>query len=305
MSSAAPRPQIFISIASYRDVYLPFTIDSAIGNAVHPDRLTFGLCWQCDETENLDRFIRDPRFRIRKYPYGASLGYGWSRAEVQKLYNGEKYHLLIDSHSAFVPGWDENLIAQLESKPGNKPLLTTSSPPFTFDNEKNVVFPWKGTEYDGVPLMKCTLIRPEGWLDIQMSNERKTVRHQKTPYICCNFAFTHGRWITEVPEDPAMINAGHEGPLSARSYSHGYDIYLPDEIQVWHLDYDNYPGGYRHKVWEAKSGDWQNERTQLMISRLQALIYGKGDVGSLGRYGPGTERSIAEWGEAAGLDLRL
>jgi len=298
MTAAATKErQIFISIASYRDIYLPFTIDSAIANAVHPDNLIFAICWQAHESERLDRFLDDPRFRIRKYPHSASLGYGWSRAEVQKLYDGERYHLLIDSHSAFAPGWDENLIAQLESKPGRKPLLTTSSPPFTFDEARNVVFPWAGTADDGVPLMRCSIIRPEGWLDIQMSTERKSERHQGTAFTCA--------WIQEVPEDPAMINAGHEGPLSLRTYTHGYDMYLPDEIQVWHLDYQNYPDGYRHKVWEVKSGEWQNERTDVMISRLQTLIYGKGDLRSLGRYGPGKERSIAEWGERAGLDLRL
>jgi hypothetical protein len=304
-ADATKARQIFISIASYRDAYLPFTIDSAIENAADRDRLIFGLCWQADQSENLDRFLGDPRFRIRKYPYSASLGYGWSRAEVQKLYDGEKYHLLIDSHSAFAPGWDENLIAQLESKPGRKPLLTTSSPPFTFDKAKNVVFPWEGTSNDGVPLMRCSIIRPQGWLDIQMSTERKSRRHQMTAFTCCNFIFTHGAWILEVPEDPAMINAGHEGPLSLRTFTHGYDIYLPDDIQVWHLDYENYPDGHRHKVWEAKSSQWQRERTNLMISRLQTLVYGKGDLDSLGRYGPGNERSIAEWGASAGLDLTL
>lgn len=306
MNAAATKErQIFISIASYRDMYLPFTIDSAIANAVHPDRLVFGICWQADETENLDRFIGDPRFRIRKYAYSASLGYGWSRADVQKLYDGEKYHLLIDSHSSFAPGWDEKLIAQLDSKPGDKPLLTTSSPPFTFDKAKNVVIPWKGTELDGVPLMKCDIIRPEGWLDIQMSPERKSQPHQKTAFTCCNFVFTHGAWILDVPEDPAMINAGHEGPLSLRTFTHGYDIYLPDEIQVWHLDYDNYPNGYRHKVWEVKSSQWQNDRTDLMVSRLQTLVYGQGDLRSLGRYGLGNERSVDEWAEVAGLNLTL
>jgi len=306
MSSTTSKDrQIFISIASYRDAYLPFTIESAIANAVHPERLVFGICWQADERENLDRFIDDPRFRIRRYPHTASLGYGWSRAEVQKLYDGERYHLLVDSHTAFAPGWDQNLIAQLDSKPGRKPLLTTSSPPFSFDEARKVVFPWAGTPDDGVPLMRCSIIRPEGWLDIQMSVDRKSQRHQKTAFTCCNFVFTHGAWILEVPEDPAMINAGHEGPLSLRTFTHGYDIYLPDEVQVWHLDYKNYPDGYRHKVWEVKSSQWQNERTELMIRRLQALVYGKGDVRTLGRYGPGSERSIAEWGAAAGLDLTL
>jgi len=297
--------QIFVSIASYRDQYLPFTIESALAHAVHPERLTFGICWQVDEGESLAGFVDDPRFRIRRYPYHASLGYGWARAEVQRLYDGEKYHLLIDSHSAFAPGWDENLIAQLEGKPGAKPLLTTSSPPFTFDAARNVIHPWAGTELDGVPLMTCSVVRPAGWLDIQMSRERKVERHQRTPFICCNFVFTHGAWIRDVPEDPAMINAGHEGPLSARTFTHGYDMYLPDAIQVWHLDYANYPDGQRHKVWEAKSSRWQVERTESMIRRQQALLYGRGDPRDMGRYGLGKERSLAQWAEAAGLDLTL
>jgi hypothetical protein len=304
-AAAAKARQIFVSIASYRDPYLPFTIDSALSRAAHPDRLTFGICWQADEDETLDRYARDPRFRIRKYPYYASLGYGWARADVQRLYDGERYHLLVDSHTAFAQDWDENLIAQLEGKPSRKPLLTTSSPPFTFDADGQVVYPWAGTDLDGVPLIQCEVIRPVGWLDIQMSTERKSEPHQKTSFICCNFVFTHGAWILDVPEDPAMINAGHEGPLSLRTFTHGYDIYLPDEIVVWHLDYANYAGGHRARVWEAKTGRWQAERTDLMIRRLQTLVYGRGDPRELGRYGPGRERSVAEWAAAARLELTL
>lgn len=302
-TNAGGAPRIFVSIASYRDEYLCFTIDSCLENAAHPDRLTFGVCWQADEGERIDRFLDDPRFRIRKYPYQASLGYGWSRAEVQKLYAGEEYHLLIDSHTAFAQGWDENLIAQLEGKPGAKPLLTTSSPPFTFDAQRQVVFPWSGTPYDGVPLLTCRLLPPVGWIDLQMSTERKSEPHQTSALVCCNFVFTHGSWIREVPEDPAMINPAHESALSLRTFTHGYDIYLPDEIQIWHLDYTNYRGGLRHRVWETKSDRWESEHTDRMIRRLHNLFYGRGDPREMGRYGLGGQRTVAQWAEAAGVDL--
>jgi len=305
MADERAKAGIFVSIASYRDQFLPFTIRSALKQAKHPERLTFGICWQADETENLDEWLDDPRFRIRRYPYQASLGYGWARSEVQKLYAGEPYHLLIDSHTWFAKGWDDNLIDQLESKPGKKPLLTTSSPPFTFGDDGEVVIPWAGTEMDGVPLMRCKVIPPAGWIDIQMSSKRKTEQHERTALVCCNFVFTHGRWIREVPEDPAMINAGHEAGLSARTYTHGYDIYLPDELQVWHLDYDNYPGGLRHKVWEAKTDRWQSEHTEGMIKRLHAMFYGKEDPAILGRYRLGTERSLEDWARLAGLKLEI
>ena len=299
------RPKIFVSIASYRDRFLPFTIEQALAKAAHPERLTFGICWQADHGENLDPWAGDPRFRIRKYRYQASLGYGWSRAEVQKLYDGEDYHLLIDSHSWFAEDWDENLIAQLEAKPSNKPLLTTSSPPFTFDDHGQVILPWAGTARDGVPLTTCEQILPVGWIDIQMSEKRKARAHETTALICCNFVFTHGHWIRAVPEDPAMVNAGHESALSARTFTHGYDIYLPDDVQIWHLDYGNYPDGYRPRVWETKSDTWQADRTQAMIRRLHALIYRKGDPSLLGRYGLGSDRSLDDWASVAGVRLDL
>lgn len=304
MSNDKTNASIFVSIASFRDKFLPFTIKSALEKAAHPERLTFGICWQADETENLDEWINDPRFRIRRYHYETSLGYGWSRAEIQKLYADEEYHLLIDSHTWFADGWDDNLIDQLESKPSKKPLLTTSSPPFTFGEDGEVVIPWAGTEWDGVPLMTSKVV-PPAWIDIQMSPERKSEQHQQTAIICCNFAFTHGRWIREVPEDPGMINATHEAPLSARSYTHGYDLFLPDELQIWHLDYNNYPNGVRHKVWDVKTDNWQDEHTQNMIRRLQAMLFGKGDPAMLGRYQLGTERSLDQWAELAGLKLEI
>jgi transposase-like protein len=295
--------EIFISIASYRDEFLPFTIGSALAGARHPGRLRFGICWQAEEGERLDPYLGDPRFRIARFPYWESGGYGWSRAEVQKLYRGEKYHLLIDSHSYLAPGWDENLIAQLESKPSAKPLLTTSAPPFTFDAEGEVVLPWAGTEHDGVPLIRCSQNSPHGFLDFQMSAARSPGPNTRTCFMVCNFVFTHGCWIVDVPEDPDMINASHECALAVRSYTHGYDMFVPDEIQVWHLDYSNYREGFRRTVWETKSLSWQAQATNRLRERLDALIYGRGDAAILGRYGCGTARTVEEWAANARVDL--
>ena len=102
-----------------------------------------------------------------------------------------------------------------------------------------------------------------------------------------------------------MINAGHESALSVRTFTHGYDIYLPDELQIWHLDYNNYPNGNRHKVWEVKTDRWQAEHTEAMIRRLHALFYGKEDLKILGRYTLGTERTVDEWARLAGLRLTI
>lgn len=294
---------IFISIASYRDEFLPFTIESALRTARRPDDLRFGILWQYAPGESLDKYEGDSRFRILSCPYWESEGYGWSRARIQELYQDEEYHLLIDSHTHFADGWDEAVIEELASKPSDKPLLTTSSPPFKLDDEGNVVLPWAGTKLDGVPYMKHEQVKGSGWIDIQMSSQRVESRDTPTYLLCCNFLFTHGRWIREVPEDPGMVNACHESALAARSYTHGYDMFLPDQLHVWHLDYSAYPEGYRRKVWETKSRGWRDDATDNMLKRLDALIYGIGDPSILGPYGPGDVRTIKEWAEKLDIDL--
>ncbi len=271
------KSQIFVSIASYRDRLLPFTIEAALSAAAHPERLNFGICWLSDEDENLDQWLGDPRFRIRRYPYNASLGYGWARAEAQKLYGGEKYNLLIDSRTWFANHWDSNLIEQLEGKPGKQPLLTTSSPPFCIDKEGQVTIPWAGTDLDGVPLMECKLVAPCGLVDIQMSNDRKTTKHQKSALLSCNFVFTHGSWISAVPADPAMFYADHDPSVSLRTFTHGYDIYLPDELQIWRFEERHNSGVNRHEFWETKSAQWQTQQIKNMVQRLHTLFSGNGD----------------------------
>ncbi len=65
---------IFISIASYRDPELLPTLRDCIANAKNSKRLKFGICWQHDETENVDEFINDSRFKFIKVPYELAKG---------------------------------------------------------------------------------------------------------------------------------------------------------------------------------------------------------------------------------------
>ena len=67
----------------------------------------------------------------------------------------------------------------------------------------------------------------------------------------------------------------------------------------------NYPNGNRHKVWDAKSDEWQEDNTKEMIRRIHVLFFGRGDPKSLGRYTLGSERSVEEWARQAGLKLAI
>ena len=90
--------KIFVKIASYRDPELVPTIRDLIAKAKYPENLTFGICWQRDETESLEEFTNDPRFRVIDVPYYESKGLCWARSKIQKLWQGEQYTLQLDSH---------------------------------------------------------------------------------------------------------------------------------------------------------------------------------------------------------------
>jgi len=76
--------KIFVQIASYRDPQLLPTLRDCIKNAKNPDNLVFGICWQHDETDSLDEFKDDKRFKIIDVPYKESKGVCWSDAQCNR-----------------------------------------------------------------------------------------------------------------------------------------------------------------------------------------------------------------------------
>ena len=132
---------IFIQIASYRDPQLLLTIEDMLDKAKYPKNLRIGICWQHSDKDtwpDVDKYKGDSRFRILDVPYKDSKGVCWARNAVQKLYDGEKYTLQLDSHHRFAQDWDQTLIDMLVDllKNGHeKPLITSYIPSFDPDND--------------------------------------------------------------------------------------------------------------------------------------------------------------------------
>src|SRR5215218_1831740 len=104
--------RIFISIASYCDPVLPFTLQRAVATARDPWRLHFGVV---DQSPPGQRRIEPPagaRLSQVRLDIADARGPCWARAIAMSLYDGEEWFLQLDSHMDFDPGWDEALIAQ-------------------------------------------------------------------------------------------------------------------------------------------------------------------------------------------------
>jgi len=226
--------KIFIQIASYRDPELLPTIRDCLSKAKYPNNLTFGICWQRDETETLAEFEKDKRFRIIDVHYSKSEGACWARHNLQKLYKKEDYILQLDSHHRFVQDWDVKCIKTikiLQKKGYKKPLLTAYIPSYdpANDPEARVQEPWK---------MNFDRFTPEGVVFFLPASIPDWQSYKNIPiparFFSAHFVFTLGKWNKEVPYDPNYYFHGEEISLAARSYTHGYDLFHPTEVIAWH-----------------------------------------------------------------------
>ena len=292
--------KIFIQIASYRDPQLIPTIKSALENADKPNSLVFGICRQYhpeDGFDNLDEFKSDKRFRILDIPYLESKGVCWARNQVQQLYKKEKYTLQIDSHMRFEKGWDTeyiNMIKQLQKKGHKKPLLTGYVSSFDPDNDPQgrVNEPWQ-MAFDRFIPEGAVFFLPETIPNWQSMTEPVTSR-----FYSAHFCFTLGEFSNEVQHDPEFYFHGEEISIAARAYTHGYDLFHPHKVLIWH----EYTRKGRVKQWDDDK-EW-GKRNEICHKKNRQLFGMDGESSEgvdFGKYGFGTERTLRDYEKYSGL----
>ena len=239
---------IFVQIASYRDPELEKTIKDMIEMADRPDKLRFGIARQYSETDGFDKleeYREDPRFRILDIPYTEANGACWARHLIQQLYKNETYTLQIDSHMRFEKSWDTTLIDmidQLKEDGHEKPLLTGYVSSFDPDNDPSgrARDPWR---------MAFDRFIPEGavfFLPETIPNWNDLDKPVPARFYSAHFCFTLGQFSKEVQHDPEYYFHGEEISIAARAYTHGYDLFHPHRVVIYH----EYTRKGRTKQWD-------------------------------------------------------
>jgi len=289
---------IFIQIASYRDPQLIPTIKSILKNAKHPENLRFGIARQYhndDNFDNLDDYKNDSRFRILDIPYEMSNGVCWARNQVQQLYSGETYTLQIDSHMRFEKNWDEELIKMLidlQSKGYKKPLLTGYVSSFDPDNDPNgrVNEPWR-MAFDRFTPEGVVFFLPEiipGWKELN-----EPVRSR---FYSAHFCFTLGQFSIEVQHDPEYYFHGEEISIAVRAFTHGYDLFHPHKVLVWH----EYTRKGRTKQWDDDI-TWHVKNISSHSKNRKVLGVDNEKYEGVLKYGFGKERTITDYEKYSGI----
>lgn len=291
--------KIFVQIASYRDPELLPTLKDMIEKSSKPNNLSIGICWQHseeDEWDNLDEFKNDKRFKIIDVDYTESKGVCWARNAVQSLYDGEKYTLQLDSHHRFVEGWDDKLIKMLKrlQKDGyEKPLLTAYIPSFDPENDPDarVMKPWK---------MNFDRFTPEGvvfFIPAEYDSWDDSSKPLLSRFYSAHFGFTVGEFCKEVKHDPNYYFHGEEISIAARAFTHGYDMFHPNEVIIWH----EYTRKGRTKQWDDDK-EWYNRNTSchLRNRKLFEMDGEKRDI-DFGEFGFGEKRTLQEYEKFSGI----
>lgn len=299
---------IFISIASYLDPMLFFTIQNAIDKAEFPSLLRFGV---------VDQHIDDQRATVAALPYARQVrflnvhpqdtqGVSWARNLAFSLYDGEQYLLQIDSHMCFEPGWDSNLRTQYNAllQRSAKPIIST--------------YPYRFDLVDGVPVYTpsegrtALVLRPHPETPLHSGDVvlRFMGKHMFTDqpvpgcHVAAGFLFCAGQFVEEVPYDPYLYFHGEEQSLAVRAFTRGWDIFHTTWTPVYHL-YKEANVAHETHHWHGEvdarrsfTGAYLTERAKLRLTRLLC-----GD-GLPGAYGLGTVRTLADFAAFSGIDYR-
>lgn len=295
--------KIFISIASYRDPLLYNTVVSAFMNAVHKERLVFGVVDQSFPGEffNLKGLSFSEQVRYLRIDPEYGRGACWARNLAQSMWNGERYFFQVDSHTLFNDRWDEVFLNYMQEfeKYHERPAITAY--PHAFLAVDNNINNLKKFGYNGM----LTLVADQSMSfrnDMYVGIQARILSPGMPVHgfmLSANCLFTHGSVCEEVPYDPYLYFSGEEHSLAIRMWTSGYNIFHVSNIPVYH----HYGRDYRTTVW---SDDFiEKNRPQKWYlydkdskNRLTNIVTGK----LKGAYGLGNKRTLNDYIDWCGVD---
>lgn len=231
---------IFVTVPAYNDPSLTRTLDSALENALYPDRVFFCVAMQYDEDKmpDISKYKNNPNFNFMFYDVKQRPGVYWIRREMAEQHNGEDYFLMVDSHMIFSKYWDAKLINDYEDLRrlhGDRTIITRPTTPMVGDTMTNglvhEVSYWK-VDWDNQKESIERTILP-AIKNVDWDGER----YHRTLYSCSHLFFTNKNYLTDVGFFPIIRSYSEEYTIAVTSFLSGWDYYMmPEYVHIGHDD---------------------------------------------------------------------
>ncbi|GHF18780.1 hypothetical protein GCM10017044_11650 [Kordiimonas sediminis] len=292
---------IFIQIAAYRDPECQHSIHDLFDKAAFPDRLRVTVMFHADPHEDDDLFeivTKPEQVTIHRIDAAHAQGVCEARWRGQLDYKDEDYVLQTDSHMRFEPGWDESLIAMLAECDSDKPVLTTYTPPYIppMDLKKTHISGIQAERFDEFDTL---LLRSKS-----IPIDQAPAKPFRGAFMGGCLLFGKSEVFTEVPCDPYLYFFGEEISLSARYWTHGFDIFHPNKL----VAYQCWQRSHRKATHFDDHSDW-TDRDKRSRQRVKYLLTGElpsnpAYLQDIEKFSLGTARSLEDYETFCGLDFR-
>jgi hypothetical protein len=123
-------------------------------------------------------------------------------------------------------------------------------------------------------------------------------------FLSGHFCFADGHWAKTILHDQDIYFSGEELNLTIRSYTHGYDLFHPHKLVVWHATMREERDGIL--VWDDQHKRGEDWWTQQNVARakIRQLLRTEDNGFDLTGYDLGTERSLHDYEKYAGIDFK-
>lgn len=303
----AEMPRIAVSIPSYRDPELRYTLITLFKGAAHPQHVTALVLQQSgpDDVNEVAAFKHmcksaglDPEacdVRHTVMDFREARGPAFARAVIEREHlDGDAafdYVLMVDSHTMFREGWDTYLVEEhRRCKEPERSVLSTYAPNYVRERRTEFVgepaHPPSHYMYpasigsDGMPRYKSqrgtgARLPAIGWaagFSFAPFHVHRDVRYSSLPY----FFF------------------GEEFVMHARLFTHGYDVFVPPRTPL----YTAFDRAYRPVVWkDLPSEGWEHGHCGTLQGVDQMF-----ERQTTGRYALGRDRTLKQFFEFVGID---
>ena len=288
------------------------TIFGAYNNARNKDELIFSICDQSDNPINIDDLDFADQVRYEHVNPVFSRGPCWARHRAQTFYQEEDYFLQIDSHTQFLPNWDElfkEALLKIEAAGLTdgyfaKPIITSYPRSFkVLDFERGLFELNTEDKHTQVITYRKDSLFSRGSFSRQIGIPTKHTEITHAYLMAAGCIFTRGKFVKDIPYDPNYYFYGEELSMALRAFTHGFSFFHIPDVPLFHLytDVSNIP---RKLHWDPEDDanraiKW-HELEQKSLDRLDDLFAGKIE----GSMGLGSQRSLKDYAVISGVDLK-